>query len=54
MKFKGALGPGQMLAVDMKKGKLFRDTEIKDKLARRCPLANGSARSTSWMTSWRL
>ncbi|MEP1767336.1 MAG: glutamate synthase large subunit [Sulfitobacter sp.] len=30
---KGALGPGQLLAVDMKKGKLFGDTEIKDKLA---------------------
>ncbi len=34
---KGALGPGQMLAVDMKKGKLFRDTQIKDKLARALP-----------------
>ncbi|MFY0659476.1 MAG: glutamate synthase large subunit [Shimia sp.] len=30
---KGALGPGQMLAVDMKEGKLYHDTEIKDKLA---------------------
>jgi glutamate synthase (NADPH) large chain len=30
---KGALGPGQILAVDMKKGKLFHDTEIKDQLA---------------------
>ena len=30
---KGALGPGQMLAVDMKSGKLYHDTEIKDKLA---------------------
>ncbi|AZV79976.1 glutamate synthase large subunit [Parasedimentitalea marina] len=30
---KGALGPGQMIAVDMKAGKLFRDTEIKDQLA---------------------
>ncbi len=30
---KGALGPGQLLAVDMQKGKLFGDTEIKDKLA---------------------
>ncbi len=30
---KGALGPGQLLAVDMKEGKLFHDTEIKDKLA---------------------
>ena len=30
---KGALGPGQLLAVDMQEGKLFGDTEIKDKLA---------------------
>ncbi len=30
---KGALGPGQLLAVDMKNGGLFHDTEIKDKLA---------------------
>ncbi|MEM9974953.1 MAG: glutamate synthase large subunit [Pseudomonadota bacterium] len=34
---KGALGPGQILAVDMKKGKLFHDTEIKNKLARALP-----------------
>ncbi len=34
---KGALGPGQMLAVDTKKGVLFHDTEIKDKLARALP-----------------
>ncbi|NOD33411.1 MULTISPECIES: glutamate synthase large subunit [unclassified Ruegeria] len=34
---KGALGPGQMLAVDMKKGKLYRDTQIKDKLAAALP-----------------
>ncbi|MGR3761167.1 glutamate synthase large subunit [Roseobacteraceae bacterium NS-SX3] len=34
---KGALGPGQMLAVDMKKGQLFHDTEIKDKLAAALP-----------------
>ncbi|WP_264211741.1 glutamate synthase large subunit [Leisingera thetidis] len=37
---KGALGPGQMLAVDMQKGKLFRDTEIKDKLARALPFGD--------------
>jgi len=37
---KGALGPGQMLAVDMKKGKLFHDTEIKDKLARALPFGD--------------
>ncbi|MEL6617377.1 MAG: glutamate synthase large subunit [Pseudomonadota bacterium] len=30
---KGALGPGQLLAVDMVDGKLFHDTEIKDQLA---------------------
>ncbi|OSQ53351.1 glutamate synthase large subunit [Marivita geojedonensis] len=30
---KGALGPGQLLAVDMKEGKLYHDVEIKDKLA---------------------
>ena len=36
---KGALGPGQLLAVDMKKGRLFHDTEIKDKLARALPFS---------------
>ncbi len=30
---KGALGPGQMIAVDMTEGKLYHDTEIKDQLA---------------------
>ncbi len=30
---KGALGPGQMIAVDMQDGKLFHDEEMKDKLA---------------------
>ncbi|MGH1369781.1 MAG: glutamate synthase large subunit [Maritimibacter sp.] len=30
---KGALGPGQILAVDMKEGALYHDTEIKDKLS---------------------
>jgi glutamate synthase (NADPH/NADH) large chain len=30
---KGALGPGQILAVDMRDGKLYRDTEIKNQLA---------------------
>ncbi len=30
---KGALGPGQMIAVDMVEGRLYRDAEIKDKLA---------------------
>ncbi|MGY6706387.1 glutamate synthase large subunit [Roseinatronobacter sp.] len=30
---KGALGPGQMIAVDMVDGRLYHDTEIKNKLA---------------------
>ncbi len=30
---KGALGPGQMIAVDMWEGKLYHDAEIKDRLA---------------------
>jgi glutamate synthase (NADPH) large chain len=30
---KGALGPGQMIAVDMAEGKLYHDAEMKDKLA---------------------
>ncbi len=30
---KGALGPGQMIAVDLKDGRLFHDTELKDTLA---------------------
>jgi len=30
---KGALGPGQILAVDMTEGRLYHDTEIKDQLA---------------------
>ncbi|WP_371055933.1 glutamate synthase large subunit [Rhodosalinus sp. K401] len=34
---KGALGPGQMLAVDMAEGKLYHDTEIKDRLSEAQP-----------------
>lgn len=30
---KGALGPGQMIAVDMAEGRLYHDVELKDKLA---------------------
>ncbi len=37
---KGALGPGQMIAVDMQKGALYHDTEIKDKLARALPFGD--------------
>ncbi|SHL09341.1 glutamate synthase (NADPH) large subunit [Roseovarius marisflavi] len=37
VKEKGALGPGQMLAVDMADGKLYHDSEVKDKLANAQP-----------------
>ncbi|MCK0120607.1 glutamate synthase large subunit [Loktanella sp. F6476L] len=37
---KGALGPGQMIAVDMKEGKLFHDTEMKDTLAAAQPFGD--------------
>ncbi|MEP0963389.1 MAG: glutamate synthase large subunit [Roseobacter sp.] len=37
---KGALGPGQLLAVDMKEGVLFHDTDIKDKLAASQPFGD--------------
>ncbi|MFC0810960.1 glutamate synthase large subunit [Paracoccus panacisoli] len=30
---KGALGPGQMIAVDMREGRLYHDREMKDRLA---------------------
>ncbi|MGB1915115.1 MAG: glutamate synthase large subunit, partial [Paracoccaceae bacterium] len=34
---KGALGPGQLLAVDMEEGRLYHDTEIKNKLSESQP-----------------
>src|SRR5690606_16874495 len=37
---KGALGPGQMIAVDMAEGKLYHDREIKDHLAARQPFGD--------------
>jgi len=37
---KGALGPGQLLAVDMTEGRLYHDTEIKDKLAASQPFGD--------------
>lgn len=37
---KGALGPGQMIAVDMREGKLFRDAAIKDRLANSQPFGD--------------
>ncbi|SMY09373.1 glutamate synthase large subunit [Flavimaricola marinus] len=36
---KGALGPGQMIAVDMQEGVLYHDTEMKDRLAASQPYA---------------
>ena len=36
---KGALGPGQLIAVDMAEGKLFHDREMKDRLANAKPFA---------------
>ena len=37
---KGALGPGQMIAVDMVDGKLYHDHEIKDRLAASQPFGD--------------
>ncbi|SMR82214.1 glutamate synthase (NADPH) large subunit [Aliiroseovarius halocynthiae] len=37
---KGALGPGQLLAVDTKEGKLYHDVEIKNKLAAAQPFGD--------------
>ncbi|MDE3079395.1 MAG: glutamate synthase large subunit [Paracoccaceae bacterium] len=37
---KGALGPGQMIAVDMREGKLYHDREMKDRLAAAQPYAD--------------
>ncbi|HAW46639.1 MAG TPA: hypothetical protein DCX34_05285, partial [Roseovarius sp.] len=34
---KGALGPGQMIAVDMTEGRLFHDAEMKNRLAEAQP-----------------
>ncbi len=40
VKVKGALGPGQMIAVDMAEGKIYTDTQIKDRLAAAHPYAD--------------
>ena len=37
---KGALGPGQMIAVDMAEGKLYHDRELKDRLAASQPFGD--------------
>ncbi|MEI2805815.1 MAG: glutamate synthase large subunit [Albidovulum sp.] len=41
---KGALGPGQMIAVDMKEGRLYHDREIKDRLAASQPFGEWLAK----------
>jgi len=37
---KGRIGPGQMLALDLEKGRLYRDADIKDRLAARRPFGD--------------
>lgn len=44
---KGALGPGQMIAVDMETGELFHDAELKDKLAADRPFGDWVERITN-------
>ncbi|WP_347311829.1 glutamate synthase large subunit [Defluviimonas sp. SAOS-178_SWC] len=41
---KGALGPGQMIAVDMAEGKLYHDAEMKNRLAGAQPYADWLAK----------
>ncbi|TFL18120.1 glutamate synthase large subunit [Jannaschia formosa] len=43
---KGALGPGQMIAVDMEKGRLLHDSELKDQLAAERPFGEWVERIT--------
>ncbi len=43
---KGALGPGQMIAVDMNNGTLYHDTKIKDKLAASQPFGEWTKQVT--------
>ncbi|MEL7216319.1 MAG: glutamate synthase central domain-containing protein, partial [Pseudomonadota bacterium] len=43
---KGALGPGQMIGVDMARGQIFHDTEIKDELAAASPFGEWVGRIT--------
>ncbi|MEX1661292.1 glutamate synthase large subunit [Thioclava sp. 15-R06ZXC-3] len=43
---KGALGPGQMIAVDMANGKLYHDAELKDKLAHAQPFSEWVSKVT--------
>ncbi|GIX15774.1 MAG: glutamate synthase [Paracoccaceae bacterium] len=43
---KGALGPGQMIAVDMARGRLLHDAELKDELASALPFAEWVSKIT--------
>lgn len=43
---KGALGPGQMIAVDMREGKLYHDKEIKNRLANSQPFGDWVQKAT--------
>src|SRR5262249_38374211 len=44
---KGRLGPGQMIAVDLGTGKLYKDTQIKDHLAARRPFSDWTQNTTA-------
>src|SRR3546814_11034853 len=44
---KGRLGPGQMLAVDLREGKLYHDGEIQDYLAAQKPFGDWIVNVTS-------
>ena len=43
---KGALGPGQMIAVDMREGKLYHDKDIKNRLANSQPFGDWIQKAT--------
>ncbi|MGR3722725.1 glutamate synthase large subunit [Abyssibius alkaniclasticus] len=47
LRVKGALGPGQMLAIDMVEGKMWRDTELKDMLAASLPFGEWVGKITN-------
>ncbi len=44
---KGRIGPGQMIAVDLKHGKLFHDRELKDYVANKNPYGKWAGRITT-------
>ena len=50
---KWRLQPGKMLLVDLEKGRLIPDEEIKSQLAERIPTANGSRTPRSCLRSCR-